>query len=308
MILNAVKGIFIGLALVIPGLSASTLAVVMGMYDELINNINGLRKEFKKSVKFLLPVGIGAMIGILASAGFLLWVIETFELPSYAFFIGLVLGSVPVIFKKMKPAMPKKWNYGLLVVGLIAIPILHFISPEADYNTQITAIGSFGDVAIIFIAGFVACFLIALPGVSGAMILILIGQFATVYGAVSNFADALVMTVRGQEDAWYQGLSAMLIVLVFFAGSVLGLFVAARLIGALIKRYEASVYFAVMGIIIGAAFVLFDVGVGGNLMYSFTDGGVWASVRDVILAIAALVLGYVCTVFMGKIDKKAAEN
>ncbi|MCL2753811.1 MAG: DUF368 domain-containing protein [Defluviitaleaceae bacterium] len=306
MILNFIRGIFIGLALVIPGLSASTFAVVMGIYDKLIGNLNTLRKETRKSLKFLMPIGAGAAVGILASAGFLLWVIEMFELPSYAFFIGLVLGSLPVIYKKMKPGKPKKLNYGLLVIGLLSIPALHFLIPSSvEYNTQIMAIGDFGDFAIIFIAGFVSCFLIALPGVSGAMILILIGQFATVYGAVSNFADSILMTIRGQEDAWYLGLSALLIVLVFFVGAVIGLFLAAKIIGALIERYEASVYFAVMGIILGAVLVLYDEGVGQHIMHSFREGSIWVILRDLGLSLAAVALGYICTGFMGR-DKKAA--
>lgn len=306
MIVNFIKGIFIGLALVIPGLSASTFAVVMGIYDKLIQNINTLRKETRTSLRFLLPIGAGAAVGILASVGFFLWVIEMFELPSYAFFIGLVLGSIPVIYRKMKPQISKKFNYVLFVIGLLAIPALHFLVPtSADYSAQIMAINSFGDFGIILAAGFVSCFLIALPGVSGAMILILMGQIDTVYGAVSNFVDAILMTIRGQEGAWYYGLSALLIVLVFFVGAIIGLLLAARIIGALIERHEASVYFAVMGIIIGAVAVLYDLGVHSHFAYNFTDGSFGPIVRDFGLALAALALGYICTGLMGR-EKKTA--
>ena len=162
--------------------------------------------------------------------------------------------------------------------------------------------GTFLQVLIIFGSGFIACFLIALPGVSGAMILILIGQFDTIYGAVDNFARALI----GQMD-WYYGFNGFLIVLVFFVGAVAGLIVAARLIGELIKRHEASVYFAVMGLVLGATWVLFDVGVGHNMGYVFTYGGAGAIVRDILLALSAIALGFLATGLFSKKGKTADE-
>ena len=301
MIINAIKGIFIGLALVIPGLSASTFAVVMGLYDKLIESLNGIRKNFKASMKFLLPIGAGAAVGILASAGFLLRLIERFELLSYAFFIGLVLGSVPIIYKKMKPGVPKKWNFSFLILGIVAIVLLGILSPEQYEGAYVPYyMGTFLQVLIIFGSGFIACFLIALPGVSGAMILILIGQFDTIYGAVDNFARALI----GQMD-WYYGFNGFLIITVFFVGAVAGLVVAARLIGELIKRHEASVYFAVMGLVLGAVWVLFDVGVGHNMAYVFIYGGAGAIVRDILLALSTIALGFLAT---GLFSRKGAAN
>ncbi|MCL2168605.1 MAG: DUF368 domain-containing protein [Defluviitaleaceae bacterium] len=305
MVINFIKGIFIGLALVIPGLSASTFAVVMGIYDKLIESLNSIRKDFKNTMKFLMPIGAGAAAGILASAGFLLMVIERFELPSYAFFIGLVLGSVPVIYRKIKPGLPQKWNFGLLLVGLVAIIVLAFIAPESnyEYDAQVPYyMGTFVQGLIIFGAGFIACFLIALPGVSGAMILILIGQFDKIYGAVDNFARSLI----GQMD-WYYGFNAMLIIAVFFVGAIAGLVIAARIIGALIKRYEASVYFAVMGLVLGAVFVLFNQGVGGNMLHTITYGGGGAIARDTLLALASVALGYLCTGLFGR-NKRGVES
>ena len=303
MVINFFKGIMMGLALVIPGLSASTFAVVLGLYDRLIDSLNTIRKDFKNSVKFLLPIGFGAAFGILASAGFLLAVIERFELPSYAFFMGLVLGSVPVIYRKLKPGMPKKANYGLFVLGLAAIILMGVFAPtgyEYEYTDVPYYMGTFAQVMIIFGAGFIACFLIALPGVSGAMILILIGQFDTIYGAVDNFARALI----GQMD-WYYGFNALLIVGVFFVGAVIGLALAARLIGALIRQHEASTYFAVMGLVLGAVYVLYSVGIHDNFMYEINYGGSGAIALNIVLILASIVVGYFCTGFFGR-EKKAA--
>ncbi|MCL2855671.1 MAG: DUF368 domain-containing protein [Defluviitaleaceae bacterium] len=300
MIINAIKGIFIGIALIIPGLSASTFAVVMGLYDKLISSVNELRKQPKKSLKFLLPIGVGVAVGILVSAGPFLHVINYFPLPSYAFFIGLVLGSVPVIFRKMKPGLPQKYNFAFLVLGLAIIVVMSLFTSAGEIGDDAAnSIYSLWRAVTIFGAGFISCFLIAVPGVSGSMVLILIGMAAIVYGAVDNLADALIMIVRGQEGAFALGAGAFGILIVFFAGALLGLLLAAKLIGALIQRREASVYFAVMGLVLGAVYALYAIGIHDNILATFDSGG-GAIPRDLLLVGASLALGFICTGFMGR--------
>ena len=302
MVINFFKGIMMGLALVIPGLSASTFAVVLGIYDRLMESLSSIRKDFKGSAKFLWPIGLGAAVGILATAGFLLTLIERFELLSYAFFVGLVLGSVPVIYRKLKPGLSNKLNFPLFFLGLAVIIAMGLLSPTVDayeYTYTPYYMNTLTQALVIFGAGFIACFLIALPGVSGAMILILIGQFDTIYGAVDNFARSLI----GQMD-WYYGLNAMLIVGIFFVGAVIGLLTAAKLIGELIKRHEVSVYFAVMGLVLGAVYVLYTVGMHHNVVNTFNTGGL-AILRDVVLIAASTLLGYLCTGLFGRRKKPA---
>lgn len=299
MIINAVKGILIGLALVIPGLSASTFAVVTGLYDKLIFAINNLRKEFKKSMIFLLPIGFGTALGILASTGAVLYLMDNFGLQSYAFFIGLVLGSVPAIWRKMKGGASETGpafyiNYALTIAGFAAIVILGFIVPS-DNIIAIHSIQNIGNFFSIFIAGFVACLLLVVPGVSGALVLILMGQFGTVYGAVSNFADVLFMIIRGQDGAGDLIFSSGAIVLTFLGGAVLGLFAAARIVGYFIERYESKVYFAVIGLVLGAVVTLFNFGAAEY----FTELSPAVLLNGAMLIVFA-GLGYICTKFIAK--------
>jgi len=295
MIINFIKGIFIGLALVIPGLSASTFAVVTGLYDKIIFAANNLRKEFKKSIFFLMPIGLGAAIGILASVGVIISIMNNFPLQSYAFFIGLVLGSVPVLYGKIKGGKKSKPNYIFAVMGFAVIVILSFIMPSDD-TAAITQIDNAGEFIAILTAGIISCFLLAVPGVSGALILVLLGQFDTVYGAVGNFAEMLFMIVRGQEGALELGLESGAIVLTFFAGAVIGIIAAAKIIGYLIERFETKVYFAVMGLVLGAVVTLFYV---GGIVGHFTELSS-AMLLNALLLMVFAALGFVCTKFMGK--------
>ena len=296
MIINFIKGIFIGLALVIPGLSASTFAVVTGLYDKIIFAANNLRKEFKKSLIFLMPIGLGAAVGILASVGAIVQVMYRFPLQSYAFFIGLVLGSIPTIYSKVKGGTKTKSNYIFAVLGFAIIVVLSFTVPSDDV-AAIAEIENVGQFIAIFTAGIISCFLLAVPGVSGALILVLLGQFATVYGAVGNFAQMFFMILRGQEGALELGLDSGAIVLAFFVGAVIGLIAAAKIIGYLIERFEIKVYFAVMGLVLGAVVTLFHI--DGIVIGHFTEFGPYTLLNAALLVIFAAV-GFVCTKFMAR--------
>jgi len=284
----------IGLALVIPGLSASTFAVVTGLYDNIIFSANNLRKEFKQSFLFLLPIGLGAGIGILASVSAVIHLMYAFPLQSYAFFVGLVLGSIPTMHGKIKGGLQTKTNYVFLAVGFVIIAVMGFIVPSDDV-IAIYSIETVGNFISIFTAGIIACFLLAVPGISGALILILLGQFGTVYGAVSNFADVLIMLVRGQEGALELGLESGAIVLTFFMGALIGLFAAAKIIGYLLERHEIKVYFGVMGLVLGAVVTLFNFGV----IEHFTEFGAGMLLNVAFLVVFATV-GFVCTKFMAR--------
>ena len=299
MILDFIKGIIIGLALVIPGLSGSTFALVVGLYDKLIFAINGLRTSFRKNFLYLLPIGIGAAIGILLSASFIMFLIEYFPLESYAFFIGLVIGSLPTIYKKMQIKTAKPHSWLLFVFGFILIILVTFIVPSNGGDiVAIHSIDSIGDFITILTAGIIACFLIAVPGVSGSIILMLLGQFGTVYGAVSNFADVIFMLIRGQQGAMALGIDSLYIVLTFLLGAIIGLVTAAKIIGYLIERFSASVYFVVMGLIVGAIYTLFNIGIQGYLDY--------LGIVTFITMPIFVILGYICTNFIGK-DRQATK-
>jgi len=296
MIINFIKGIFIGLALVIPGLSASTFAVVTGLYDKIIFAANNLRKDFKKSFLFLLPIGLGAAIGILASVSAIVEVMYRFPLQSYSFFIGLVLGSIPTIYGKIKSGTKTKSNYIFAVLGFAIIVVLSFTVPS-DEAVAIAQIDSLGEFIGIFTAGIISCFLLAVPGVSGALILVLLGQFATIYGAVGNFAQMFFMLIRGQEGALELGLESGAIVLTFFVGALIGLIAAAKIIGYLIERYEMKVYFAVMGLVLGAVVTLFHI--DGIVIGHFTEFSPYLLMNAGLLIVFAAI-GFVCTKFMAR--------
>jgi len=300
MLIRTIKGILIGLGLVIPGLSASTFAVVVGLYDDIISNVNNLRRQFKKSCLFLFPVAIGVAIGILASTQLIFYVIENFPVQSYALFIGLVLGSLPMLVKKLGGRGREYKFYPLSVLGFAVIMAMGFFAPDTgDTAIAIYSIEGAGDAASIFAAGVISCFLMAVPGMSGSVMLMLLGHFGTVYGAVSNFVDVGIMAVRGQPGAVEAGLDSVAIIGVFGVGAVIGVVLAAKLIGMLLERHEVPVYFAVMGLIAGAVVILFNMGIGSAMAAGF-GRGFGAGAAYVLWLLVFVIIGAAAARFIGE--------
>ena len=102
MIKDVLKGMVIGIANIIPGVSGGTMMVAMGIYDKLIHCITHLFKEFKKSVLFLLPIAIGMGIAIIGSSFGIEYLFENFPVQTNLLFIGLIIGGLPAIWKNVK--------------------------------------------------------------------------------------------------------------------------------------------------------------------------------------------------------------
>lgn len=101
-IILALKGAIIGVANIIPGVSGGTLAITLGIYEQLINTISHFFKNFKNNLKFVIPVGIGAVLSILILSKVINFSLDQYPVPTFLFFIGLILGGIPLLYKKVR--------------------------------------------------------------------------------------------------------------------------------------------------------------------------------------------------------------
>ena len=192
--LDILRGMVIGLANVIPGVSGGTMMVSMGIYDTLIWCINNLFKKFKKCILTLLPYGIGMVLAIALGAIGLKAAFANFPLPTNALFIGLILGSLPFILKEMK-GQKIGWQGVLIFILLFALVVgLKIIEKE---NTATITL----DVLMIiklFFMGAICSATMVIPGVSGSMILKTLGYYEPIVtGAIP---DLLKGITSGQWD------------------------------------------------------------------------------------------------------------
>lgn len=303
-IINFLKGIFIGIALVIPGLSGSIFAVVVGLYESILNAVNNIRKEFKKSVIFLLPIVFGVGVGILASTKLVLWVTESYTQQSYFFFIGLVLGSVPLILRKVKGVKFKPQYLLISIAAFVAILSISFLitgnmtETEAKEMPKIVKITGVDDFLILTFAGIFSCASMSIPGVSGSVMLMVVGQYGSVYNAVGNCVDFLKALLTGNFDEAKIAASSILVVLPFMIGAIIGIALIAKFLVFLLKKYEALMYYAVGGLVAGAVVTLFTEA-AKDPTFSFSIG---VSKFLLILLIDAVlvVVGVLCTKYLDK--------
>ena len=168
------KGICIGAGAILPGVSSGVLCVIFGIYDKLINSVLNIFKDFKKNFLFLLPICIGAFLGIILLGKLLNFLFSSFPMPTKYAFIGLILGSIPILIKQLNSNNKFKKSYLFFTVisfifGVSAVILENIISQNSIndfslaqnlYQTQVPSI-----VTIIFlmIAGFFMSIGIVVP-------------------------------------------------------------------------------------------------------------------------------------------------
>ena len=248
--IHFLKGICIGIAAVIPGLSGSIFAVVVGLYDRMVEAISTLfgHSRFWKNILFLLPILLGVVAGVLLSTKAVLWVCENYTGPAYAFFIGLVLGSVPLILNKTSQIPFRIWHllFPCITFALMVCMTLCLVPSERNSMVAISYITSWQDAFTIVGAGIFSCALMAIPGVSGSVMLMVIHQYGTIYHAVSGLTNNIA--------AWS-------IVGLFALGACIGFLGIAKILHWLLKHASALTYYGVAGLVAGAIFALYHQGI-----------------------------------------------
>ncbi|MCL2565156.1 MAG: DUF368 domain-containing protein [Defluviitaleaceae bacterium] len=297
-IINTFKGIFIGIALVVPGLSGSIIAIVMGLYEDIINAVSDFRHDIKGNIKFLAPIGIGAVIGILASARIVLWLCQAYPLQSYLFFTGLVLGAYPLIFRKMTKSRYKPSYIIAIALGFSFMFIISFIMDTGADSAYvaINSLESASDFGILFAVGAISVSFMMIPGVSGAVMLMVMGHYGTVYNAVGMSVDLLGYLIRGNFDAAAETFATVILVLPFGIGALAGIVFIAKILAFFLNKWETIVYYAVMGLVSGAVFLLISE---SGVMRLDIDSGI----LPVLSGVFFLIIGLLCTVFLDKPNK-----
>lgn len=244
MIKNILKGIVIGLANVIPGVSGGTMAVSMGIYDKLIHCITHLFKEFKKSVLFLLPVAIGAVIAIGGLAFVIPIMFAHFPLQTNFLFIGLIVGGLPAIWEKVKG---NSLRIGHVIAFLLFFALVVGMGVMGETEGKAADLGfSFLNVLKLFGVGVIASATMVIPGVSGSMILLLMGYYNPVITAIKDFLTALMaFDIKGI-------LTGCGILIPLGVGVVVGIFVIAKIVEIIFARFPLYAYWAIIGLIVAS--------------------------------------------------------
>jgi putative membrane protein len=243
-IFNILKGMVIGAANVIPGVSGGTLSVSMGVYETIIYSINNIFKHPLKTIKDLWPFMIGIVLGIIASVFVVTFLFEAFPIPTATFFVGLVLGALPTIIPKVEGKTLELKDFILFTVLAAIILFLPAFATSSD-ATLSDGIMSY---LIMFGLGVIASATMVVPGVSGSMVLMALGYYSFIMATISGcIKDLVTFDMSGI-------LSAIKILLPFGIGVIAGIIGMSKAIEKLLSKYPKMVYWGMIGLIVASPF------------------------------------------------------
>ena len=300
--LDVLRGMVIGLANVIPGVSGGTMMVSMGIYDKLIYSINNLFKKFKECFKILLPYLVGMGIAIILGSVALKVAFEKYPLPTNTLFIGLILGSLPIIVKQIQG---KKINALCVFIFLLFAAIV--IVPKVIANNTLVGANEkggnqwadtglpldIGHIIIYFLLGVLASASMVVPGISGSMMLKIFGYYEPIVTTTigTTFKEAI------PAGNWALVLHNVLVLLPFGIGIVVGIFGVAKLIEFLLKKWKLYTYCGILGMVVASPVVI------------LMDASIFAGFNWIIgvVSVIALVLGVFVALKLGGDPEPAKE-
>lgn len=283
---NFGMGAALGVAMIIPGVSGGTIAVLFNVYDKLICAISDLRRDFKNSFFFLLPIILGALVGIAAMYFPLKYAIEYAPMPTILLFAGLMIGSCPKLFKDTyKNGF--KWTDIIavvlpfaFVVGICFIPALG----QANLGADMPVWGYF----VLILIGAVASCALVVPGVSGSLLLLVFGYYQPILETVSA-----LLTSFGHS---------LLVLAMFAVGLVVGFFTIAKLMKFLLKKFPRGTGWAILGFVFGSVPAIFLT----EEFTSATVDGVHIAI-GAILCLAGVIASFALTAYAESRKSKSAH-
>lgn len=280
MIKNVLKGMVIGVANIIPGVSGGTMMVAMGIYDKLIHCVTHLFKEFKESLKFLIPIFVGMGIALVGLSFIIQPAFEHFPLQTSCLFIGLIVGGLPAVWKKVK-GKGIKVSYVIPFLAFFVVVVGLALIGEKEGNAADLTFGLWSCIKL-FLVGIIASATMVIPGVSGSMMLLLLGYYNPIVSAIKDFVTALASFDM-------QGILKGCGVLVPAGiGMVVGIFAIAKLIEIIFEKFPIQAYWAIIGLIVASPFAVLLMAQLGT-----------TTVLSVAVSVVTFAVGFVIAMKLG---------
>ncbi len=254
--------------------------VSMGVYDKIIWAINHIFKEFKASVKTLLPYAIGMLASIAGLSFCITYFFSHFPLQTAFLFIGLIFGGLPVIFGGLKG---KKADVGAVLIFAVffafVILLQVFGGGEVERELQVNV----GGIGILLIMGVITSATMIIPGVSGSMVLMALGYYTPVITEIRSFIESLTAF---DMDGLLHGFA---ILVPFGIGVLAGILLVARAIEYLLKRYPLYTYSGILGLVMASPVaVLMGIAISA------------VSIPAILVSALTFALGFVAAFFLSK--------
>ena len=275
-IILLIKGFFIGIANIIPGVSGGTIALIVGVYEKLIKTISHFTKNIKENILFLLPLGIGMGLSILVLSGVIDSSYKNYPLATTLFFMGLVLGGIPFTYKKIKNKKNiSNWIICLLTFSLVIIMAL--LGTKDIFNVvSLNNLDLVGYIKLL-IVGIIASGTMIIPGISGSLVLMLLGYYYPVIELIKELTKF--------------NFTNILPVIVFGIGVIIGLIGFVKLIELLFIKFENKTYYGVLGFV-SASILAIPLSTFLKISYTLVP-------LELVIGILVLIIGFIISSKLG---------
>lgn len=246
-IIDFIKGVIIGIANIMPGFSGGIMAVSFNVYDRIIGAVSNFFSHPIKTIKDVWAIALGGVVGIIIAILSISLLLEYFPIPTIMLFTGLIVGSVPTIFDKVKA---KHYKISQIIAFFLGILIIIGIPLLAQKRTvNITEVDPML-LIILFFLGIVAAMTMVIPGVSGSLILLAFGYYIYIVGFIKDFLRAII------SFDWEMIFANFSLVLSLGLGILIGVVGLAKLVEGLLRKYPTLVYSTILGLICASPFAI----------------------------------------------------
>lgn len=265
------KGGVIGVANIIPGVSGGTMAVVLGIYEELIEAIGNFatrREKRRDYAVFLFKLALGAVTMVVSLSWLMDFLLTNYPQPTYLFFMGLIAGSIPSIYRGHNDMRPDIKSLASFAIGAALILSLALFFPDVEgskninFEYQITLSG----MVLLLVGGVFAGGSMIVPGISGSFILVLLGQYSVVIKAIKEFNFVVLGVVA--------------------IGVLFGIWSFAKLIDISLKKFPKETFYFILALVFASLYPIFP--------------GLPPAMAGMLLALGLAVLGAAIAYILGE--------
>ena len=278
---NIFVGMLIGIGAISPGVSGGALAMIFGVYQELVNAVGNLFKDIKKNLTYLIPIGIGVGVSVVILSGILKSLFESYPMQTSFTFAGLITGTLPILFKHANKKGFNKLNIIPFVATFAFAIFLSILDTGFDTSNMPTEIDlNVVNIFLLAFYGFVLAGSLVIPGISGSVLLSMMGAYFIVLNAMKKL-NPLV-------SANAEFIHSISVLIPMGIGLALGVLIFSKLMDFLLKKHYSITYYAILGFVIGSV---------SEFVQDFQGGATG------IISIVGFVLGLVLSYGLSRFEK-----
>lgn len=286
---GGVLGFFIGLAVIVPGVSGSTVAIIFKLYNKLLYALGNIVRKFKKCAKFLLPIAVGLVVGFVLGFLAIQRLIDISPFTVIGLFAGLMLGAFPAVYDEVRAERKTPLRLGLFALGLAIPVVIAVVSTFGSEGAQSLTGLNAGHYILFLVLGYIMAITQVVPGLSATAILMAFGYFTPIMESVH--------LSYWQENPAVFGVYACLAV-----GFLLGLVTFSKLLTKIFAKRRAAAFFVIVGLSLGSVVTMFFNPDVYAVYTGWAESGVNA--LDLALGLVLFAVGIVIAYLFVRYERK----